>query len=88
MGNLEEWDKKNPMMNENSIKERYLYELEELRKFIVFYDEFKIQKENLKVELFVKNKVLMRDVIILDVLLERYDEINKNYNQQVKVYKE
>ncbi|HHP1136601.1 hypothetical protein ACIKIA_28730 [Bacillus thuringiensis] len=42
MGNLEEWDKKNPMMNENSIKERYLYELEELRKFIVFYDEFKI----------------------------------------------
>ncbi len=30
----------------------------------------------------------MRDVIILDVLLERYDEINKNYNQQVKVYKE
>ncbi|MBZ4222595.1 AAA family ATPase [Bacillus wiedmannii] len=88
MGNLEEWDKKNPIMNENSIKERYLYELEELRKFIVFYDEFKIQKENLKVELFVKNKVLMRDVIILDGLLERYDEINKNYNQQVKVYKE
>jgi DNA repair protein SbcC/Rad50 len=84
---LEEWDKQEPFMPDRDTKERYLQELEELKKFLLHYNDFKINKENLRINAFLQKPKLLRDTVILNGLIDHFDKINTSYQEQVAIYR-
>jgi DNA repair protein SbcC/Rad50 len=84
---LEEWDKQEPFMPDRDTKERYLQELEELKKFLLHYNDFKINKENQRINAFLQNPKLLRDTVILNGLIDHFDKIYTSYQEQVAIYR-